>query len=488
MTNNRYLFDYSKPLTKEKDPLDHLFRLSEDFRYFFVHVVWPASTGDVFKYSQSFDMLSETAMGLLNGDLTRHVTCIPPRNGKSLIFSIGLSAYEWLGNPSTKFINVSHHADVLKIFAKNRQAVYDFKDYNRCMDYKITTNSVEAAINNRTGHVLCFDSLNIKTGLGADVIIVDDPVSVPNATRDRCDKVADIYDGALLSRLNDKQKSSIMVVSQRINDFDLPARLIDLGYTTTILPSIQPSPQVYVFPLSKKEWLREKDDVLNPEHEPLSVLLEIKKNRPKVFAAQYQQDPLVTSSGVLESRNCGMYIMPERTYDQIFVTIDSASSNSLEACPWAIVVMGYHWKNALQMYDVLAIVNRRMNYVEGMMALREVLEMWNPTSIIVENKSTGAAIIPVLAQEFGEKVIGINPKGTKEQRTMESAGVITHGRLRLPCIETNIHLENMVKRICYELDAFPNARTDDLSDAITQGINYFESNNIVNLRSFYGVK
>lgn len=483
----KHTIDYTKTLAREDDPLEHLIRLTNDFRYFFVHVVWPSSTGANFKYSRSFDMLIETGLGLLNGELTRHVTAIPPRNGKSLIFSIGLSGYEWLSSPSTKFINVSHHSDVLRIFAKNRQSMYEHKDYIRTKDFEIKTNAVEAAINNKTGHVLCFDALNVKTGLGADIIIVDDPVAASHATRERFDRVQDAYDGALLSRLNDKQQSSIMVVSQRLNDLDIPGRLLEIGYTSTILPAIETRKTTYILPVTKTVWVREKDDVLNPDHEPLAVLEEIRKNRPKVFAAQYQQSPLVNASGVLSSRDCGQYAKPRDRYDQLAVSVDSASSNSLEACPWGIVCFGYYWEKGERCYDLLAVVNKRMNYVQGHAELIKFVENWAPQAIIIENKSTGTALIPVLGQVYGDRVVGINPKGSKEQRTMESAGVISSGRLRLPNVAVNIHLENMVERISYELDAFPNGRSDDLLDALTQGLNYYESNNVVNLRHFYGV-
>ena len=68
------------------------------------------------------------------------------------------------------------------------------------------------------------------TGRGADLIIIDDPLKAEDAMSEPARRrVIDWYGGSLVSRLNDKEKGSIVVVMQRLHEDDLAGHLIGQG-------------------------------------------------------------------------------------------------------------------------------------------------------------------------------------------------------------------------------------------------------------------
>jgi hypothetical protein len=78
------------------------------------------------------------------------------------------------------------------------------------------------------------------TGRGADLIVVDDPLNANEAPSEAARKrVFDWYTGALVSRLNDKEKGAIIVVAQRLHEDDLSGHLLRKeGWFHLNLPAI----------------------------------------------------------------------------------------------------------------------------------------------------------------------------------------------------------------------------------------------------------
>jgi len=205
------------------------------------------------------------------------------------------------------------------------------------------------------------------------------------------------------------------------------------------------------------------------------------------FLAQYQQTPVTKGSGVLNFDDVGFYDKPRDRYTQIILSVDSASSIKATACNWGLVVLGaYTDERGFSCLDLLFADARKAEYVQGLDRVRDLIEKWSPDKILIEAKSTGTALIPTLRLEHNG-VVAIDPKGSKEERTLQSAVFFTQRRFRIPNIATLNHTIPFVTRWKYEFNAFPRGRSDDLLDSTTQCINYYNSKKI-NLSAFYGVK
>ncbi len=474
-------------LTREPDYFDHLTRLRSDFRYFFYHVTWAACSGNQFYPSRGFDLLCEYAQMFLDGDIFRLAVAIPPRNSKSLIFSQAMPLFKWLTDPAKSFIHTSNHSLVLEDFQTNRQQILAHTDYQKLFPSTIVSSNVKSIKNAKSGQLLMMPILNVVLGLGGDYLVSDDPMSAAQCSDTMAEKIWGKYTGALMSRANNKKTSPVMIVSQRLADYDIVGRCVDIGYHYVSLQAIADEPTTIHFPLSNATWERDTGDVLNPDYEPIEVLERIRAEDEQNFLAQYQQTPVAKGSGVLNWEDVGLYDRPRDKYTQILLSVDSASSVKATACNWGIVVLGaYTDHRGMGCLDLLFADARKAEYVQGLERVRKAIADWVPDKVLIEAKSTGTALIPTLRLEH-PCIVAIDPKGSKDERTLQSAVFFSQHRFRVPNIAMLNHTTPWVTRWRYEFQSFPRGKTDDLLDSTTQAINYYNVKR-VNLSAFYGVK
>jgi predicted phage terminase large subunit-like protein len=341
--------------------------------------------------------------------------------------------------------------------------------------------------NDKMGHILSMPSEYIVTGLGGDLIIIDDPISAKNArSLAHCDKVWESITGTLFSRLDNKQKGGILAVSQRVSEADVIGRLQDTGqYVNVVIPAIATQDSTYIFPRSGETWYRKTGDILNPDLEPIEVLQEIREYNEGAFLCQYQQQPLVQGNGVISFQSISTFTQAENNYEKIILSADTASSVSKSAANWALGVFGLWTKNGKKCLDVLHCHANQYEYPQGKRKVEELIETYNVDEVLVENKSTGTALIPQL-KEAGYNVISIKVTKSKEERAMSCSSFINSGRLRLPCREAMPWTEAWTPLFRYEIQGFPHAKTRDVLDCTTQVINHYQGQR-VDLRRFYGL-
>jgi hypothetical protein len=130
------------------------------------------------------------------------------------------------------------------------------------------------------------------TGLGADNIIVDDPMSTEEA---HCDETrAQInrqFDENVLQRLSDKKNGSIVVVMQRLHDNDLTGHLLakNNGWVHIDLSAIALENEVWDLPYGKI-YHRPKGELLHEARMSQDDLLEtLRSVGGYAFAYQYLQ-------------------------------------------------------------------------------------------------------------------------------------------------------------------------------------------------------
>jgi hypothetical protein len=132
------------------------------------------------------------------------------------------------------------------------------------------------------------------TGLGGNLIIVDDPLKLGDAMSEVVrGRVIDWYRSTLLSRGDDKKNTRIVLVMQRVHQNDLAGYLQEQGgFDVLNLPAIAQRTEAYELG-NGRTYTRQKGELLHPEHEPADVLRELKREMgPLAFSAQYQQSPI----------------------------------------------------------------------------------------------------------------------------------------------------------------------------------------------------
>jgi hypothetical protein len=141
------------------------------------------------------------------------------------------------------------------------------------------------------------------TGLGGNLIIIDDPIKLGDAFSEVVRKRSvDWYRSTLVTRPDDKKASRIVVVMQRVHQEDLVGYLqenedfevLNLPAIATSLCRHQTGPNRY--------YVRYPGDILHPKHEPVEALLALKKSMGLMaFSAQYQQTPVPVGGTYIKS-------------------------------------------------------------------------------------------------------------------------------------------------------------------------------------------
>lgn len=159
----------------------------------------------------------------VQGLLTRLIINLPPRNLKSFITSVAWPAFLLGIDPTVKIIVVSYSDELAKKLAADFRRLIESDWYRKVFTNvtftKVTENEV---VTDKGGGRYATSVGGSLTGRGADFIILDDPLKADEALSETArKKVNEWYKNTLLSRLDDKKRSVLIVVMQRLHVNDL---------------------------------------------------------------------------------------------------------------------------------------------------------------------------------------------------------------------------------------------------------------------------
>ena len=135
--------------------------------------------------------------------------------------------------------------------------------------------------------------LGTLTGRGGDFIVIDDPIKPEEAHSDTArNSVNEWYRRTLLSRLDDKARSVLILVMQRLHVNDLSGfALAGGGFHHLSLPAIATRDEVIAL-RHDQHHRRLKGEALHEAHESRDTLLALREHLGTFnFVAQYQQSP-----------------------------------------------------------------------------------------------------------------------------------------------------------------------------------------------------
>lgn len=308
------------------------------------------------------------------------------------------------------------------------------------------------------------------TGEGSDVIILDDPQNplMANSEAERSATEA-FFKNTLQTRLNDPRKGVIIVIMQRLHEKDLTGHILseDLGYTHLCLPAEAPKRTIIHFPISGREFIREKGEILNPKRFDQKILSELKKSMGSLqYAGQFQQTP-APAEGVIFKREWLSQTYKEAALPHQSITIqswDMAFTKSEGSAKVAGFVLG---RNGSDIF-IRDLVNDKMTFTESVAAVRRLSGKWpKARAKVVENKANGPAIVDLLKKEI-PGMVEFNPKGGKEERAISVTPYFEAGNIWFPDPATHPWVNDLIN----DLLMFPKGTYKDTVDALVQGILY----------------
>ena len=306
------------------------------------------------------------------------------------------------------------------------------------------------------------------TGLGGNFFLIDDPQKPVDAQSETLrNGLNGWYANTLLSRLDNKQTGVIIVVMQRVHADDLSGFLAGSSdeWTVLSLPAIAEVPErIQIGP--DRFYERGIGEALHPAYELIETLQNLRRALGSdVFGAQYQQSPVPPGGAMIKRPWLRYYdVLPERSSRaKVIQSWDTAAKNGAQN-DWSVCTT---WLVVDNKYYLLDLTRGRYEYPQLRKTAIALAERFEPDNILIEDASTGIA----LAQELNEVLVFsvVEPIPIErdkigrlyvQQAKFEAGRVLfPKGASFLPELET-------------ELLMFPQGKTDDQVDSITQALAY----------------
>lgn len=300
------------------------------------------------------------------------------------------------------------------------------------------------------------------TGMGGNILIIDDPSKAADALSETGRETARQWlKSTALSRLDRPKTDAIVLVGQRLHVDDLIGLAIEQGgWTILDLPAIAVEDRDYpIYP--GKVWRRAKGHILQEERVGKAELAQLRRDLGHhAFDAQYQQRPVGPEGNLIRLAWFRRYdaAPPLESFEAIVQSWDPAvvpgEGNDYSVCTtWGIL--------GPRLY-LLEVFRQQLLYPDLRRAVLALQKQYDARLVIVEANASGAAIYQDLRAAGATWIMNYRPRHDKAARLAQQSAKIEAGQLYLP------NSAPWLRPFEEEVAAFPNGKHDDQVDAMTQ--------------------
>ena len=434
--------------------------IKTNFRIFLQKSFYTLHPNTSFINNWHIELICEYLNALENRQIKRLIINIPPRYLKSFCISVAWTAWLLAKKSTNKILVATHNMQLSKKFSLDCKSIMNSKWYKNIFDVSISNkqNTKEKFCTTNHGlRVACSIGSNI-TGEGGDYLIVDDPLTPIQAlSRKKLHKVNDWFSNTFLTRLNNKKNGIVVVIMQRLHNNDLSGYLLkNQNWEYLKIPVISQNDEKIRY--KNFSYFRKKEELLCDKREGIAEINLLKKELGTyAFSAQYQQNPINISNEYIKRKWIQWYIKTP-TFNFIYQSWDTAIktgiNNDYSVCTsWGITNNAYY---------LIDIFKKKLNYPDLKNIIIEKYNEFNPSGVIIEDKSSGQQLIQDLKQMSQIPIIKFIPKNSKFIRFISVLSIFESKNIYLPNNSTWLaELES-------ELFSFPESEHDDQVDSIIQ--------------------
>jgi len=434
----------------------------KDFMTFVKHV-WPGFIG-----GEHHRIYAKKLQEVADGKLKRLIVCMPPRHTKSEFASFLFPAWLMGRDPTKKIIQATHTAELAVGFGRKVKGLIESEEFREVFPGVKLASDAKASgrwSTNKRGEYYAVGVGGALAGRGADLAIIDDPISEQMAlSPSELDRVYEWYTSGPRQRL--QPGGSIIIVMTRWSIKDLVSRVLQKQaergadkWEVVEFPAILPS--------GRPLW---------PEYWKLEELEAVKATIPLAkWNAQYMQNPTSEEGAIIKREWWRKWEGDEPPVCQYVIqSYDTAFSVSERSDMSAISTWGV-FQPADDEIGVILLdaVNGRWEFPELKSVARELYDTYRPDMVLIEQKASGAP----LTQELRRMGIPVTPftpsRGADKMTRMNACAPMFEGGL-VWAPDANF-AEEMIE----ECAAFPNGDHDDLADTMTQAILRFRQGGFV---------
>ena len=390
---------------------------------------------------------------------------VPPRHLKSICTSVCFPAWLLGRNPTLKVMVASYGQDLAAKHSRDFRMLIEAPWYRRlfpAMAVHPKRNTEAELLTTQLGGRKSVSLGGSVTGFGGDVLIVDDLMKAGDAQSDtERQRVKDFYEQTLFSRLEDKGAGPIVAIQQRLHEDDLAGYLLDKGnFTHLNLRAIAEENETFELTLGRKH-LRQKDEALFPEREPLETLEKIRTEIGSyAFSSQYQQNPVPPDGNRVRWEWFGTY--DERPHRNALQLVVQSWDTAVTAEPTSDFSVCTTWGYREGTWYLLDVLRDRLEYPALKRKIIALQRGWKAEKVIIEYANSGVPLVRELRREVGRMFIGLRPDTNKEVRLAAQTAKLESGNFHLPA------KAEWLPAFKDEVLGFPNKRYDDQVDSLSQ--------------------
>jgi predicted phage terminase large subunit-like protein len=401
----------------------------------------------------------------------RLVVNLPPRHYKTWIGSVCLSAWILGREPSAKILIVTYGQELADRIAHSIRTIMRSDWYKELFDQTKLTKSRSKLVDFATTAGGSVRSVSIEggvTGHGADYIIIDDPIEIKDCDNaKRLERVAELFDNEILTRLNSPKRGCIVIIAHRVNEEDLSGHLLQQGRWKHLkLPLIATRSRTYTLD-DGSVWQRQKGELLMPHafSQRDVELLQVAK-RPG-FATLQQQKPGDTLLRIKAEHfpTFAPAAVP-MSESGIVLSIDPGQKGGA-AHSFSVIQA---WLHVGDRHFLLRQWREQATYPDLRSAVHKMIARHNPSVVLIEDTNQGPALLSEIRSRPNMMVCAITPLGDKIERVRRHLATIRGSCIQLP--RDAEWRESFVA----ELTLFPGAGYDDQVDATVQYLDWIANN------------
>jgi predicted phage terminase large subunit-like protein len=405
------------------------------------------------------------------GKQRRLAISLPPRNLKSIVTSVAFTAWVLGHHPSWKIITASYGLQLSEAHGRDCRQIMQSDWYRRIFPATRLLNDRPAASNLETtegGFRYATSVGGALTGLGADLIIVDDPTKPEEALSDvERNRANNWARHSLFTRLNDKKNGRVIFVMQRLHEDDMighVSQFMELKQLSFAAIAQEDEYHEFTTPFGIRRHHRKKGEALHPEREPIEVLREIRSAiGDHHFSCQYLQMPSPPGGGMIKEQWFARFDLSDPpVFDKVIQSWDTAS-HANELSDFSV---GTTWGRKADRFYLLNVFRKKLDWPDLKRAILEQAALFNADEVLIEDASSGIGLIQDLKNDGFYKVRAVKPKGDKEIRLRNVSAMIEAGKVYIP------REAHFLADFLHEVTMFPAVRYKDQVDSLTQALSY----------------
>lgn len=428
----------------------------------------------LYKISKHSDLLCSKLEAVERGDIKRLLICCPPRHGKSMTVSETFPSW-FIGRNTNRRVIVVSYGDALaqRFGRENKKRIREFgKEIFNIKLSSVNQANVNWGLDGARGGMIAAGIGGSITGEGADLLIIDDPIKnrmEANSIAYR-NMVWNEYLSTLLTRL--QSEAAIILILTRWHEDDLAGRILKEhadDWDIVSLPAVAES---------ENDLLGRKiGETLWPENGYDEKWAALKKREvgTQVWNSLFQQRPSILEGGLFNRGWWRYYQRIPNDIEEFGMSWDCTFKDNDDTD----YVVGQVWGRRGADYYLLDQVRDQMGIIATMNSLQSLYGKWPRATLkLIEDKANGTAVIEMMTKKI-PGLIPVNPQGGKFIRAQAMSPFAESGNIYLPDPSIAYWVHDFIE----ECASFPNGMTDDMVDAMTQMINYWESAPRIRIRS-----